>query len=47
MPHTLYDVPVCQQYISPLAQLEERVIVNHKAVGLTPTWIDIIPLHYT
>ena len=38
MPHTLSDVPVCQQYISPLTQLEVRVTINHDAVGLTPAW---------
>ena len=39
MPHTLSDIPVCQQYISPLSKLENRVTVNNEAVGLNPTWI--------
>ena len=43
MPHTLYDVPVCQQYISPLAQFVESVTVNHEAIVLTPTWRDFTP----
>ena len=36
MPHTLYHVPVCHQCISPLAQLAERVTINHEAVGFDP-----------
>ena len=41
MPHTLYDVPVCQQYILILGQFAESVTVNHDAVGVTLFWIDL------
>ena len=35
MPHTLYDVPVCQQCISPLDYFAERVTVNNEVIGLS------------
>ena len=44
MTHILYDVPMCQQRISELAQFEDQKTVNHGAVGLTPTCRDFTPL---
>ena len=46
-PHTLYDVPVCQQWISPLSQFAERGTINHEAVGLTPKCKYLTSLHST
>ena len=43
MPHTLYNVPVCQQYILTLDQFAKSVSVNHEAVGVTLFWIDLKP----
>ena len=43
MPNTLYDVPVCQQSISPVAQLAEGVTVDHEVIGFDPNMVIFYP----
>ena len=43
MPNTLYDVPVCQQIISPLARLTEHVTVDHEFIGFDPNMVIFYP----
>ena len=33
--------------VSPLYRLEERLTVNHEAIGMTPAWRDFFILHNT